>query len=190
MFDNYPTIAFTGSGFEFDDDLKRVRNLLHDLFNRGSEVKEGDLLGMTRLFISITSEGSTLYFRFYVSRLLSSHVASDQWAAMDALEEIGPRLDMTIRRKQLASQDDYKRAISRKSYLTQKSQKNIELNNLGDRMGRVHVQQPDLNTLEIRKYRRFVEKGKRNLEREKSKNTTENEGTQDHERPEKKLKVD
>lgn len=106
---------------------------------------------------------------------------------MDALEEIGPRLDLTIRRKKLASQDDYKRSISRKSYLTQKAHRNVELNNMGDRLGRVHVQQPDLKTLEIRKYRRYVDKGKRDLERKKN---SENGQNEEHEKPEKKLKVD
>ena len=180
-------VSFMGSGFEFDEDNKRIRNLFHDLLNRGTEIKEGDLLGLTRLFICITVEGNVLQFRFYISKLLSNHVSSGDWSSMDPLDEIGPRLDLTIRRKQLASQDEYKRSISRKSYLTQKAHRNVELNNMGDKLGRVHVQQPDLKTLEIRKYRRYVEKGKRDLDKKKAANQTEEEA---HEKPEKKLKVD
>jgi hypothetical protein len=40
---------------------------------------------------------------------------------------------------------------------------------MGDKLGRVHVKQGDLGTLEIRKYQRFVGKGLHALEKEKRK---------------------
>lgn len=182
-------MTFQGSGFEFDNDNKRIRNLLHDLFNRGTQVKEGDLLGLTRMYISVVLHDDIISLRFYISRIVTSMMANNSWAGQDVLDEIGPRIDLKTRRKQISLDEDYKQAISQKSYLTQKSKKNIELTNMGDKVGRLHVQQPDLNTLEIRKYRRYVLKGKKLLERQK-KHAEEKEGEGDHEKPQKKLKME
>ena len=41
------------------------------------------------------------------------------------------------------------------------------MTNIGDKVGRLYVQQADLQTLEIRKYQRFVEKGKRQIQKDK-----------------------
>lgn len=188
LFDNYPSVIFQGAGFEFDNENKRIRNLLHDLINRGTEATEGDLMGLTRMHVSITLHDQIISLRFFISRIVGSMIANNSWTSEDVLEEIGPRMDLKVRRKQLASEEDYKLAISRKSYLTQKAKKNIELNNMGDRMGRVHVKQADLKTLEIRKYRRYVEKGKREISKEKeSKELPEQEELG---KPKKMLKTD
>ena len=65
---------------------------------------------------------------------------------------------------------------------------------MGDKVGRLHIQQPDLKTLEIRKYRRTVEKGNKEVNREKRKKE-ENETTagtdgefDEGAKPKKKLK--
>lgn len=121
LVNNYPVMAFQGAGFEFDNENKRIRNLLHDLFCRGTELKEGDLLGLTRLFISVTLENNLLSLRFYISQITSSIMEKNSWTSEPILEEIGPRVDMQIRRKEVAADDDYKQAISRKGYLTQKA---------------------------------------------------------------------
>ena len=68
---------------------------------------------------------------------------------------------------------------------------------MGDRVGRVHVKQGDLGTLEIRKYQRYVGKGLYELEKEKRKqkrepmdiSTMDNpEGTGEEAAPRKKIK--
>lgn len=186
-------MTFQGAGFEFDNDNKRIRNLLHDLFSRSTEVKEGDLLGLTRMYISVVLHENVISLRFYISKIVTSMMENNAWANQDVLEEIGPRIDLRSRRKQISLDDEYKLAISQKSYLTQKAKKNIELTNMGDKIGRLHVQQPDLKTLEIRKFRRFVEKGKRQLEKEKRAAAAKDEANNevaDHEKPQKKIKTD
>jgi len=127
LIENFPVVSFHGPGFEFDEDSKRIRNLLHDLFNRGSSPREGDLLGLTRLYISVVYEDNVMHFRFYISKIVTSMMEKSAWTSevrcvhQNFLEEIGPRLDMVIRRKLVAPEDVYKQAISRKSYLTQKA---------------------------------------------------------------------
>lgn len=39
---------------------------------------------------------------------------------------------------------------------------------MGDKIGRVHIQQPDLNTIEIRKYNRFINKGLHQIQKDKA----------------------
>ena len=121
LLDSYPVVAFQGAGFEFDNENKRVRNLFHDLFARGTEIREGDLLGLTRLFISVTLENNIISLRFFISKIVSSMMEKNSWTSEDILEEIGPKLDLSIRRKKIAADDDYKLAISRRGYLTQKT---------------------------------------------------------------------
>lgn len=122
LLENYPAIAFQGAGFEFDSDNKRIRNLLHDLFNRGSEIQEGDLLGLTRLFVSIVLDSAGNYhFRFFLSNIISHMVHKNLWTSDEkTLTEIGPRMTLRVRRKNIGADDIYKQAIKRKNKQTQR----------------------------------------------------------------------
>lgn len=122
LLENYPAIAFQGAGFEFDSDTKRIRNLFHDLFNRGSEIQEGDLLGLTRLFVSVVLDAAGNYhFRFFLSNIISHMVHKSTWTSDErTLTEIGPRMTLKVRRKNLAADDVYKQAIKRKNKQTQR----------------------------------------------------------------------
>ena len=73
------------------------------------------------MYISVTLENNVVSIRFYVSKLMSSMLEKNSWTSEDLLDEIGPRIDLAIRRKKISLDQDYKLAITRKSYLTQKS---------------------------------------------------------------------
>jgi ribosome recycling factor len=71
-------------------------------------------MGITRMYISVTLEQNTIYMRFYLSKVVSSMLENSKWTSENVLEEIGPRIDLEIKRKSIASEDEYKRSISRK----------------------------------------------------------------------------
>ena len=69
------------------------------------------------------------------------------------LSEIGPSLNLKIRRVQLASEELYKKSLMQPKELKIKKQKNIEKNLLGEKRGRVHMGRQNYDTIATKKYR-------------------------------------
>jgi ribosome production factor 2 len=90
------------------------------------------------------------------------------------LNEIGPHLDLIIRRTKLASDDFYKKTLKQPDAIKEKKIKNVVTNELGTKMGRIHMEKQDYNQLQTRKMKGL----KRNL-------ITDDEQTQ-----EKRKKID
>ncbi len=72
-------------------------------------------------------------------------------------KEIGPRFDLKLRRNQIASNDLYKLACKKPKIANmekKKAKKNVYTNELGERRGKVYIQQQDLKTIATRKFRK------------------------------------
>jgi len=70
-----------------------------------------------------------------------------------SLLELGPSVTFSIRRSVVTSEDLYKESFRRPKAIVkkEKKEKNIEHNELGQVLGRLHVQQQDLKTLSLLK---------------------------------------
>lgn len=91
-----------------------------------------------------------VYFRHYAVKFL----ASGSKIPKVALEEIGPRLNMSVRRSKSAEDDVKKESLRQpKVRKSQKKMKNIERGVLGAKMGRVHMQKQDTGTMALRKFK-------------------------------------
>lgn len=95
------------------------------------------------------------------------------------LEEIGPSIDFVLRRRQMPSMDRLAASLKRPKTQADKSRqgkagakKNIETDDMGDMVGRVHVGKQDLNKLQTRKMKAL----KRSRQEESS---DEEEGEED-----------
>jgi len=75
------------------------------------------------------------------------------------LNEIGPCLDLIIRRTKLASDDFYKKTLKQPDAIKEKKVKNVTTNELGTKMGRIHMEKQDFGQLQTRKMKGL----KRNL---------------------------
>lgn len=64
---------------------------------------------------------------------------------------LGPRLDLTLRRSKLASEDLMKQATRKVKSLKVTKKKNISVDGLGTTHGRIHVGKQDINKLQTRK---------------------------------------
>merc|ERR1711902_338861 len=74
------------------------------------------------------------------------------------LEEIGPSLDLVLRRSQLASDDLFKTACKQvKNVRGEKKVKNISEDDLGNKMGRVHVPAQEIKKIQTRKVKALKE---------------------------------
>lgn len=67
------------------------------------------------------------------------------------LSEIGPRMDMTVRRTKFASDDLFKHATKQPKELKIKKKKNISQDNLGSTLGRIHLGAQNINSIQTRK---------------------------------------
>lgn len=159
-----PVLIFNGDIFEYDPVFKRLRNLLHDMFCQGNQLPGVDVLYGTRLVLSVTAnEDKKVHIRCYTSNLKENDVkvSTNVGASNDqVLEEIGPRLDMVLRRSDLADEARWKAATRVFKAKKKEGGKNIE-RELMSKMGRVHVQQQDINLLQLRNKGLLKKRGKK-----------------------------
>lgn len=139
-----PLLLFAGELFE-EPEYQRLKNLLIDFF-QGSEVSTIRLQGLEHV-IMITSENGKIYFRSYRIVMKKSGTKTPYIE----LIEIGPSLDLILRRNKLASEDLFKLARKQPKVLKPKKTKNIEKNVFGSKLGRIHMKRQNFKQLNTRK---------------------------------------
>uniref|UniRef100_A0A3Q3F6V6 Ribosome production factor 2 homolog n=1 Tax=Labrus bergylta TaxID=56723 RepID=A0A3Q3F6V6_9LABR len=140
-----PMLVFAGEAFDMDNEHKRLKSLLIDFF-RGPTVSAVRLAGLEHVLHFTALEGK-VYMRSYRCLLKKSGCRTPRIE----LEEIGPSLDLVLRRTHLASDDLYKLAHRRPKALKIRKKKNVSHDAFGTKFGRVHMQKQDLTKLQTRK---------------------------------------
>ena len=140
-----PCLLFSGEAFESDPTMKRVKSILIDMFRGESQVSHVRLAGieLSMQFTAVSTSGSngpyTILFRSY--RIITKKSDNVRLPRVE-LEEIGPRMDLTLRRTHLASDDLFKTAskqIKNARRTEKRKTKNITDDGLGGTLGRIHV---------------------------------------------------
>jgi ribosome production factor 2 len=149
-----PCLVFDGE--EFADtanvEMQRVKNFFIDFF-RGPEVEAVRLAGLEHV-LQFTSFDRKVFLRSYKVLLKKS----GQRTPRIELEEIGPHIDLTLRRSQLASDDLFKTACKQvKNVHKRKKVKNITEDVFGTKHGRLHVQAQQIGTIQNRKIKALKE---------------------------------
>uniref|UniRef100_A0A0A9YU48 Ribosome production factor 2 homolog n=1 Tax=Lygus hesperus TaxID=30085 RepID=A0A0A9YU48_LYGHE len=140
-----PCLLFSGPQFELDPTLKRTKNLLVDAFQRET-VSSVRLQGLEHVIMFTTHENK-IFMRSYRVLLKKSGTRTPRVE----LVEIGPSMDLSLRRTKLASDDLFKLACKRPKELKAKKVKNISKDVFGSKLGRVHIKQQDIKRLQTRK---------------------------------------
>jgi ribosome production factor 2 len=149
-----PLISFHGTVFEDPNETKYTlaKSLLIDLF-RGQDAQEVDVEGLQYL-VSISAQEPTdsapnpeIKLRFYLLRTKRS----GQKLPRIEVEEMGPRLDLSLGREQFPDADMLKEALKKPKTSDPRTKKNIDTDAMGDKVGRVHPGKQDFNTLQSRK---------------------------------------
>ena len=85
-----------------------------------------------------------------------------------SLTEMGPRLDFRVGRSQISTMAQRRPALKRPAAITgvSKKTKNITSNVLGEKLGRIHVHNQNLETLAVRKFSGLKGAGARGNERD------------------------
>lgn len=169
-----PLMHFASPLFETHPALIQLKSMLLDFFN-GHSLEHVHLAGLEHV-ISITcgpppppaadngepssstvSEASTLptiHFRTSTIRLLNSGTRVPRME----LEPMGPNFDFKVRRREEADPDVLKQALRRPKVAKKdvekglgKKRKNIETDDMGDKVGRIHLGKQELGKLQVRK---------------------------------------
>ena len=140
-----PCLLFSGEAFENDPSMKRVKSILIDMFRGESQVSLVRLAGieLSLQFTAVSTTGSggpfTILFRSY--RIITKKSDNVRLPRVE-LEEIGPRMDLKLRRTHLASEDLFKAAckqVKNAKRTEKRKTKNVTDDGLGGTLGRIHV---------------------------------------------------
>jgi len=139
-----PCLVFSGAEWAHSAELQHLRGLLVDFFHL-EVVEEISPLGLDH-FLQFTAVGGKVLLRHYLARLLKSAEGTTPYVA---LTEMGPSLDLTLRRTHYASDELMKVAMTRPKAMAQapKKVKNITRSKLLGKQGRLHVPRQDLNKM-------------------------------------------
>lgn len=140
-----PMLIFAGDVFDVNEEYRRLKSLLIDFF-RGPTVPSIRLAGLEYV-LHFTAVDGKIYMRSYKVLLKKSGCKIPRIE----LEEMGPSLDLVMRRTHLASDDLYKLSLKQPKGLKPKKKKNISHDVFGTTYGRIHMQKQDLSKLQTRK---------------------------------------
>ncbi|ORY24218.1 Brix domain-domain-containing protein [Naematelia encephala] len=154
-----PLMVFHSDLFDTHPTYQQIKSTLLDFYN-GHPVSDIPLnavehvISITAGPISDTAPLPRVHLRVYTVKLL----ASGSHAPRTQLTEMGPSIDFSIRRIQTADEEMMRQALRRpklaKSDVEKglgKKRKNIETDEMGDRVGRIHLGKQDLSKMQGRK---------------------------------------
>ncbi|BFZ62179.1 rRNA-binding ribosome biosynthesis protein rpf2 [Saitoella coloradoensis] len=147
-----PLMLFNGPIFDTHPDYKHAKSLFIDFF-RGEQVQSIDVAGL-QYIISVSAGEATddvphpqINFRAYLIQTKKS----GQKLPRIELQEMGPRIDFSVRRVQAPNDDVWNEATKKPKQLMPRTKKNVGMNEIGDKTGRIHVGRQDLTKMQTRK---------------------------------------
>lgn len=141
---NKPCFAFVGEQFESDLDFRQAKSMLLDLF-RGRLVENINLKGVDHV-IFVAALDRKLLFRPYAIRFKKSGTKIPKVE----LAEMGPQLDLALRRTRPAGTELEREAMKRAA-TAKKKEKNVSRDNLEGKVGRMYVPRQEVDTMPLRK---------------------------------------
>jgi len=108
-----PIILFLGDTWQNDKLYSRIQNILIDTF-RGDKADKISLQGLDHVMACTCADGR-IYIRLYICNFTKGDGTK---VPNVSLTPMGPFLDLTVRRSQMASEDMWKAATSKKKAKT------------------------------------------------------------------------
>ncbi|KAF8067235.1 choline monooxygenase [Scenedesmus sp. PABB004] len=144
---NKPAVLFVGERFESEPDFKLAKSMLLDMF-RGQQVESVNLAGLDRVVVAYAAGGGERGLLLRQYRL--AYKKSGTKVPRAHLTEMGPRLDLVLRRVRLPPVDLEKEAL-RQPKLTKKKEKNVGSDLLGGRVGRIYMPKQTVDKMALAK---------------------------------------
>ncbi|XP_078446278.1 ribosomal RNA processing Brix domain protein [Wolffia australiana] len=128
-----PFFAFIGEEFQNSEELKHFKEVLLDLF-RGEEVEKLNLAGVDRAFVCAAVSSNTVIFTHCAIRLKRSGTTVPRIE----LVEIGPSMDLVVRRHRLPNPSLLKEAM-KTGPTPHKKPKNVVRDVVHGKLGKIYV---------------------------------------------------
>uniref|UniRef100_U5EX67 Ribosome production factor 2 homolog n=1 Tax=Corethrella appendiculata TaxID=1370023 RepID=U5EX67_9DIPT len=163
-----PLIIFNGYKWKLTEELRRLKSLIFDMFQKET-IDTIRLQGVEHVLSFTITEDLTILMRSYKIHLKKSGLRTPRIE----LTEIGPSMDLVIRRTKIGSDDLYKLSLKQPAILKVAKRKNVTRDELGNVHGRVHIDKQNISALQTRKMkglRKTVaeKKAKRKLKKKQS----------------------
>lgn len=149
-----PLMLFTGPMFESHPSFRHIKSFFMD-FYRGREIQTIDAVALQHVmvFAHADSQDSSILppiqMRVY---LIRAHKSGQKLPRVE-LEEMGPRLDLRVRRLQEADEGAMKMALKRPTKQVAKTKKNVGTDLMGDKVAQIHLGKQNLDTMQTRKFK-------------------------------------
>lgn len=142
-----PLILFNGDDYHLNETTEKLQSLLLDVFRGPHDVEKVALAGVDRAIVfTLTAPRDgppTVAFRQYAIVLKK---AADSSLPKIELEETGPSFDLKVRRTQFAPEAMMTEAMRvAKDPRIAGKKKSISRNEMGDKLGQVHLGKQDLS---------------------------------------------
>lgn len=143
-----PILIFSGEPFETDFDMIRIKNLLNDFF-LGPRPTYLRIKGIEHV-IMFVAHGGRIFMRPYM-------IEQKKIAGCDRPEaichEMGPQLDLVVRRTKLANHEHFDQACKQKPKAPKSSKnKNIKTDEVGNVFGKIHIGRQNFDKMYNVKY--------------------------------------
>ncbi|KAI3401711.1 hypothetical protein diail_9375 [Diaporthe ilicicola] len=192
-----PMLVFAGPAFEstVPDELTMAKSMLTDFFaaERGGGSDKVDVEGLQYVIVITADEepasstglgdGTSGKPLIHLRSYLIQTKRSGQRLPRVEVEEMGPRMDFRVGRMKEPDDAMNKEAMKRTKKGEEKTKKNVTMDSMGDKLGRIHMGKVDLSSLQTRKMK--------GLKRSRDEDEPEDEDEDDsaeHEEPSKRRK--
>ncbi|KAK9816939.1 hypothetical protein WJX72_007221 [[Myrmecia] bisecta] len=142
---NKPCFIFAGEQFENQPDFRLAKTMLLDFF-RGQQVQSVNLKGIDHVIL-VSAVDKSLLFRQYAIHLKKSGFKIPRVE----LTEMGPSLDLSLRRVQQPSADLQKEALRKPKELQKKKVRNTGSDMLAGKVGRIYMPKQDVGEIALHK---------------------------------------
>ncbi|GKU98315.1 hypothetical protein SLEP1_g11334 [Rubroshorea leprosula] len=129
-----PFIAFIGEGFESVDQLKHLKEVLLDLF-RGEVVENLNLAGVDRAYVCTALSSNRVLLTHCALRLKKSGTLVPRME----LVEVGPSMDLVVRRHRLPNEGLRKEAMKTAKDQPKKKVKNVSKDAIEGKIGKIYI---------------------------------------------------
>ncbi|XP_076953727.1 ribosome production factor 2 homolog [Bidens hawaiensis] len=129
-----PFFAFIGEGFENVEELKHLKEVLLDLF-RGQVVSNLNLAGLDCVYVCTAVGSNKVVFTHCALRLKKSGTVVPKVE----LVEVGPTMDLVVRRHRLPDESLKKEAMKVAPELIQRKVKNVSKDAIAGKVGKIYV---------------------------------------------------
>ncbi|KAH7852750.1 hypothetical protein Vadar_028838 [Vaccinium darrowii] len=129
-----PLFAFIGEGFESVEELKHLKEVLLDLF-RGEVVLNLNIAGVDRVYVCTALSSNKVLFTHCALRLKKSGTVVPRME----LVEVGPSMDLLVRRHRLPDESLRKESMKKAHELTKKKEKNVSRDSIQGKIGKIYM---------------------------------------------------